>query len=213
MSSSSSKSSFWFGPPIVDEAACGDFMAVKSLIKAGHDPNETNALGASALVVAAQYGHVEVVRMLFRNKEIDVNLQDDYGETALMKAANGGHLEVLKVLCKRRDIDVNLQDGTELTALMHAEDNHSSVKFLIKQKSLDISIRDENGHNAFLRACSEGWTKVVSVMLHSIRYVEQLTDDDLDEAECLARENGHEDLIEMVLKAKLTREKRNEVIG
>jgi len=108
--SSSSSISFWFGPRLADEAACGDFVAVSRYLRAGDDINEKNQLGASSLVVAAQYGHLEVVRTLLRDRKIDVNLQDDSGETALMKAAGEGHAQIVKTLVKRRDIDLNIQD-------------------------------------------------------------------------------------------------------
>jgi len=108
---SSSKISFWFGPRLADEAACGDFTAVSRYLRAGDDINERNQLGGSALVVAAQYDHIEVLRTLLRDQQIDVNLQDNSGETALMKAASEGNKKIVKILTKRRDVDVNIQDS------------------------------------------------------------------------------------------------------
>merc|ERR1719320_2046962 len=147
--------------------------------------------------------------MLFRSREIDVNLQDDYGESALMKAASGGHVKIVKTLCKRSDIDVNLQDGTEWTALMHAQENIGRVRALLKHKLLDMSMRDDNSCNAFERACSEGWTEVVKAMLLTRQSAEQLIDDDLDHGQYLARESGHEEIIKIVSKTALAREKKN----
>jgi len=108
--SSSSSTSFWFGPRLADEAACGDFVAVSKYLRAGDDINERNQLGGSALLVAAQYDHFEVVRTLLRNKKLDINLQDDLGETALMKAASEGHVKIVKTLNRRRNVDLNIQD-------------------------------------------------------------------------------------------------------
>jgi len=39
--------------------------------------------------------------------------------------------------------------------------------------------------------------------------VEQLTDDDLDYAQYFASENGHEEIIKLISKVVLSREKKN----
>ena len=54
-------------------------------------------MGWTALMVAARYGHLEVVKVLLA-KGADVNAKDNAGNTALMVAAKYGHPEVVKIL-------------------------------------------------------------------------------------------------------------------
>ena len=53
--------------------------------------------GATALILAAQSGHVEVVRLLLE-AGADKDVADDDGATALMEAAYRGHVEVVRLL-------------------------------------------------------------------------------------------------------------------
>jgi len=214
--SSSTKSTFWFGPRLVDEAACGDFVAVRGYLKAGDDVNERNHLGGSALIVAAQYNHIEVLRILLRDQQIDVNLQDDSGETALMKAASEGHTEIVKTLCRRRDLDVNIQDSTGWTTLMHARGKQGIVKTLLKVPKLDLTLRDDTKSNALHRACSKGWTKAATAMIRNKRVVQQLSMDDFEYAEFLAKDKGYTTITKLISKAASVKERnitRTQVTG
>jgi len=206
--SSSTKSTFWFGPRLVDEAACGDFVAVRGYLKAGDDVNERNQLGGSALIVAAQYNHIEVIRVLLRNKQIDVNLQDYSGETALMKAASEGHTEIVKTLCRRREVDVNIQDSTGWTTLMHARGKQGIVKILLKLPKLDLTLCDDTKSNAFHRACGKGWKKTVTAMIRNKRVIQQLSMDDFEYAEYLAKDSGYLAITKMISTAAADREKK-----
>jgi len=181
---------------------------VRKYLRAGDDVNERNQLGGSALVVAAQYDHVEVVRTLLRHPYIAINLQDHSGETALMKASSEGHARVVKTLCKRPDVNVNIQDNEGWTTLMHARGKVGIVKIILKQRSLDMKLTDETGCNAFQLACSKGWTKVVTAMVRSERAIQQLTKDDLTCALGLAKANNYAAIAKIVSKAACNRESR-----
>jgi len=181
---------------------------VRKYLRAGDDVNERNQLGGSALVVAAQYDHMEVVRTLLQNQHIAVNLQDYSGETALMKASSGGHAGVVKTLCKRPDVDVNIQDKEGWTTLMHARSKVGIVKILLKQRSLDMKLTNETGSNAFQRACSNGWSEVVTAMVRSERAIQQLTKEDLICAVDLAKVNGYAAVSKIVSNALSTRKLR-----
>jgi Ankyrin repeats (3 copies) len=65
----------------------------------------------TALLIAARYGHVEVVRLL-SNSRVDVNKADNDGLTPLDVAARRGHAEVVKLLAARSDV---LQDYVRLS--------------------------------------------------------------------------------------------------
>lgn len=54
--------------------------------------------GVTALARAAAYGHLDVVRYLAANDEVDANMANNWGDTALMEAAANGHVNVVQCL-------------------------------------------------------------------------------------------------------------------
>ncbi len=70
---------------------------VKTLLDKGADVNAKAPTGVTALMMASQSGHVDVVRALLAAKA-DVNAKTPIGDTALLLASQQGHAEVVKLL-------------------------------------------------------------------------------------------------------------------
>jgi serine/threonine-protein phosphatase 6 regulatory ankyrin repeat subunit B len=71
---------------------------VRALLAAKADVNaKTLWNNLTALIVASQNGHLEVVRALLAAKA-DVNVKQYQGYTALMLATQNGHQEVVQLL-------------------------------------------------------------------------------------------------------------------
>ncbi len=64
----------------------------------GCDPNCTNRRDMSCLHLAAESGHLHVVRYLIEETGSDLTLIDRYGRCPSCRAARGGHLNVLKYM-------------------------------------------------------------------------------------------------------------------
>ena len=88
-----------------------------SIFRSGHAKKD----GATALYIASQNGHPEVVTLLLAKEGVDVNQARIFGVTPLMKASGNGHLETVKVLLQHEGIDVNLKDKVGATAYYHAK--------------------------------------------------------------------------------------------
>jgi len=198
---------FWFGPRLVDEAACGDFIAVDEYLKAGDDVNERNQLGSSALHVAAEFNHIAVFKLVLRCKNIDVNLQDSDGQTALMKAATKGNSTVANTLCQRSDINVNIRDNNGRTALLHARGNVSIVKILLKVPHMNVRLTGRSNCNPFQLACLRGKTKLVRVMIRTEITFRQLSRKDLQYGIYLAKTKGN-----MAISTIIMRELYNRIL-
>ena len=69
--------------------------------------NLKDIFGKTALSLAAEGGHTEVVKLLLEQNEIEVNLKDNYAQTALSLAAQRGHPEAVKLLLERNAIEVD----------------------------------------------------------------------------------------------------------
>jgi ankyrin repeat protein len=93
-------------------------------IAARADTRITNRFGGTALIPAAERGHVEVVRELLTHSDVDVNHVNNLGWTALLEAivlSDGGprHQEIVHLLIAH-GANVNLPDKDGKTPLQLA---------------------------------------------------------------------------------------------
>jgi uncharacterized protein len=115
----------------VGAAGRGDLTAVKSSMAKGADVNaRATVFSATALMLASQNGHKEVVQLLL-DKGADVNAKATDGVSALMLASQNGHKVVVQLLLdKGADVNAKATDGK--TALVAAtEDGHKEVRDLL----------------------------------------------------------------------------------
>ena len=92
--------------------------------EAGADPALTNRYGGVALIPASERGHVEIVRYLLSQTDVDVDHVNQLGWTALLEAillSDGGprHQEIVRLLIEN-GADVDLADGDGVRPLAHA---------------------------------------------------------------------------------------------
>ena len=90
----------------------------------GADPALTNRFGGIALIPASERGHVDVVRYLLAESDVDVDHVNRLGWTALLEAiilSDGGpaHQEIVRMLLEA-GADPDLADGDGVTPLAHA---------------------------------------------------------------------------------------------
>ena len=106
-------------------AGAEGLLEILSIVnEAGADPSITNRYGGVALIPASERGHVEVVRYLLSQTDIDVDHVNDLGWTALLEAillSDGGprHQEIVALLIEN-GTDVDLADGDGIPPLAHA---------------------------------------------------------------------------------------------
>jgi len=91
---------------------------------AGADPALTNRYGGIAIIPACERGHVEVVRYLLEESDVDVDHVNRLGWTALLEViilSDGGaaHREIVRMLLEA-GADPDLADGDGVTPLAHA---------------------------------------------------------------------------------------------
>lgn len=110
--------------PFLYAGAEGFLPIAKLAAAAGADPTITNRYGGTALIPAAERGHVEMVRYLLTETAVDVNHINRLGWTALMEAiilADGGsqHQQIVALLIEH-GADVNIADKDGVKPLTHA---------------------------------------------------------------------------------------------
>ena len=110
--------------PFLYAGAEGLLDILRLVNAAGADPAITNRYGGIALIPASERGHVETVRYLLAESDIDVDHVNRLGWTALLEAillSDGGpaHQEIVRLLIEH-GADVDLADGDGVRPLAHA---------------------------------------------------------------------------------------------
>ena len=132
-------------------AKAGDYAGVQQRLDQGDSPNLTGVNGASALIIAAQSDHCNIVTLLLK-RGARVDMKDQDGNTALMAAAERGYVPCLEDLIAAH-ADVNAGDRQGVTALMKAVRNGKieTVRALIRAKA-DVNATDYTGATALYYA-------------------------------------------------------------
>jgi uncharacterized protein len=110
--------------PFLYAGAEGLLDILKLTIAAGADTKLTNRFGGTALIPAAERGHVAVVEELLTRTDVDINHINNLGWTALLEAivlSDGGprHQQIVQLLVEH-GADVNIADKNGVTPLQHA---------------------------------------------------------------------------------------------
>jgi ankyrin repeat protein len=135
------------------------------------DINFRDGNGWSALLWAARYGLVDLMRLLLQQGDIEVNIHDTWGQTPLWWAARGGHAEVTKLLLSRPEINVNSTitnpvDKGETALASASRCGHSSVvRVLLDRSDIDPNAKDCWYRTPILWAAREGHDAVLKMLL------------------------------------------------
>lgn len=86
--------------PLTLAAAHGHYSLVQYLIGKRVALNHKTEDGCSALFLASQNGHTEVIKLLMKAKADHLISRETDNASPLWIAAANGHLEVVKLLCK-----------------------------------------------------------------------------------------------------------------
>ena len=128
------------------------------------DPRtDVNARSPSPLMIAAERGHVEIIRLILSDDRL---LERDFA-FALHAAIKEGHLPVVKELCSHEYVDMNAWMGGGDTPILIAGlyGREDIAEFLCNDPRTDIHYCDHRGYNALAMATSRGYTDTVRVLL------------------------------------------------
>lgn len=111
--------------PLLYASAAGKLDFVQAAIAAGADTTITNRFGGTALIPAADRGHVAIVEELLTHSDVNIDHVNRLGWTALLEAVilgDGGerHQQIVRLLIEH-GTDVNLADHDGVTPLQHAK--------------------------------------------------------------------------------------------
>ena len=137
-----SKADLW------EAVARGDLHTLQRALESGLDPDVREPNGATPLIVAAMFGHTDLVRLLIEN-DAALDVQNNDGATALYVASLFGHPDAVTLLLKEGAArDTRNNDGVtalETVSGPWSDELRGLYEFLgsIFQMELDIDrIRD-----------------------------------------------------------------------
>lgn len=181
------------GDDFVRSAAEGDQKALGLFFAAGFDVNTPNTAGYTALMVAAERGRADIVKLLLDHKA-DPNVAAQDASTALMLAAENNQPEIVKLLIGR-GADPNRQDNNGWTAVLKAayQGNAKCIEILASHSKLELD-------RALLVATLMARKDAVKVLLDNGAEVDFRASDGRTPL-ILAAGKGNKDIVELLLQA------------
>ena len=142
------------------------------LLSKGADVNLRNNIGNSALILAAEHGHIDIVDVLV-DAGADVKMQNDYGQSALMLATENGHLQVVELLATltQDSNQLHVRNKYDKTALLVASQlgKLDIVNWILSSGNADVNvITTHRGMSSLMYACSystDAHEKIVDLLL------------------------------------------------
>ena len=124
----------------------GDLERVQELVEQGADKEMMGGrFGWTTLIIASQYGHLDVVRYL-AEQGADIKNATRHSMTPMMNASDSGHLEVVRYLLEQGG------GGTDKTpcdgwTLLHWAANHGHLETskLLMVYGADLNARNSDG--------------------------------------------------------------------
>ena len=129
---------------------CHATDVVSFLLEKGANINDQeyrDTINQTPIIVAAQHGCTDIVRLLLEAGIKDINHKNDQGESALLTAAQEGHKEIVQILLDAgADINQPNSDGeTALTIVTRNRHNKEYINFLIENGALTSVNADASG--------------------------------------------------------------------
>jgi len=82
--------------------------------------NLTDDIIYDSVLFAIYNGHLDIVKYLVQDKNVNVNLVNEEGETILMYAVENNQINIIKYLVEEHNIDTSIMNNNGYTALMIA---------------------------------------------------------------------------------------------
>ena len=159
--------------------------------------------GFTPLLVAAQFGHTEVCKLLLKTGKANVKETTSNGFTPLLAAAQRGHTLVCELLLDKSNADIEESESRGNTALnLAAHHCHVNTVALLLSKGANVNTRDKLGFTPLLSAAQIGHIGVCELLLANGCGLEEREPDTQYTALHYAAIYGYQSLIQLLLSHK-----------
>jgi ankyrin repeat protein len=186
---------------MLQNASQGKAAEVSELISAGVHTDVMDGHQDTALMLAAQNGHNEIIKILL-DKGAKIDCTNSLGETALMYAVRNGHAETTSLLISRR-ASLHFKTKEEAdgrTALFMAIENGDfAITRLLLQNGAQPDVKDNIGKTPLMIAAGLGYEPIAKLLLNQNINLDA-QDGDGRTALMLAARNGRVDVLRTLLE-------------
>ncbi|KAK6507850.1 hypothetical protein TWF481_006272 [Arthrobotrys musiformis] len=163
--------------------------------------------------VAVQSGSLQLVKFFLENKPKCADLKTEKGITPLWIAAQGGHTKIAELLIRKGMVDVNVSTYESGRTPLHqaAQRGDEGIVKLLLEKGAKANPRDTEGVTPLFSASQKGAVQIVKLLVNR-------QDVDMDAATIKekrtslhqAAQNGHTEVVKILLEHKARRDLRDE---
>lgn len=186
-------------------AAQGNSKVVEYLLEAGADPNAVHENGVTALMYAASNNYVDVLELLLKTGNVEIDAKHTNGGTALLEATTAGAADATRVLIEK-GAAFDLQDNDGVTPLMAVgsqtkKEAHAAVLDALKAKYSGQALIDHinlfsySGGSAVMFAAAAGNADLVKDLIDlgaDIKAIARATPDYLEKLEKSVEEGTYQ---------------------
>lgn len=148
------------------------FEYVKTLLKLGININSAlDNSGRTPLMIAIERNDEDLIKLLLRHKDIDIDVIDNNGKSALVYTLNANmsfavKLKIVNLLLGKKP-NLNIQDIWEQSLLFLAISNRGYLPIIkaLLDYMADINVRDEFGIPLLIRAVNHKDIELIKLLL------------------------------------------------
>ncbi|PWA40679.1 STELAR K+ outward rectifier [Artemisia annua] len=176
----------------------GDLYQLKSLIRAGADPNKKDYDGRTPLHLAASKGYEDITLFLIQ-EGVELNVLDNFGNTPLLEAIKSGHDKVASLLVKE-GASLKIEDAGCFLCSTVAKGDIDYIRRILSN-GIDPNSKDFDFRTPLHVAASQGSFIIVKLLVEagaSVLSKDRWGNTPLDEG----RMSGNKMLIKLLEDAK-----------
>ncbi len=185
---------------LLRSAVKGDPEEALRAVEEGADLDGRTDDGSTALLIAIDFGHVEVVRRLLAHGA-DVDVRNDGGWSPLLIAVLRGEASLVDELVARgADVDANIYATGETALLLALQKDDPGIAGRLIEAGADVNRHKDGAWTPLMAAAAKGWSDLVVLLLEKGADVNVRSDDGQTVLK-LAENGGWTALVEILIRA------------